>query len=120
MVGLILEDFKPLYVNDRILAENSKIASSFLAKNIGFMFNFKMNFSLIFPFKQDVRFPITNLFVFFPIDLVFLDGQKTVILVKKHFKPFSVVFKPEMPYRYLVELPSSMNCIVEKGDKFKF
>lgn len=84
------------------------------------MFNFKMNFSLIFPFRKDVRFSITNLFVFFPIDLVFLDAKKTVIHVKKDFKPFSPVYKPRISYRYLVEIPSSMNCIVEKGDKFKF
>lgn len=60
-------------------------------------------------------------FVFFPIDILFLDKNKKVIEMKKNFRPFSF-YTPEKKARYILELPEGTikKTRTEIGDKIRF
>ena len=55
-------------------------------------------------------------FVFFPIDVLFLDKNKMIVETKKDFKPFTF-YKSKEKAQYVVELVEEHNYKI--GDKFK-
>ena len=61
--------------------------------------------TLLFIFKNPKRILIHNWFVFFPIDLIFLDKDKQIIEMKRNLKPFSW-YKSKKPANFLIEEPS--------------
>lgn len=75
----------------------------------GLMFEKKKRFDygLIFDFKREARIgaSIHMLFVFFPIDLVFMDSEKKVVDIKQNIRPFSLNYTPKKKARFLAELP---------------
>lgn len=73
--------------------------------------------TLVFAFEQDAHVPLHMLFVFFPIDVFYLDAKKQVIEAKKSFKPFTF-YTPKNKARYVVEVPSPSNIRV--GDVVTF
>jgi len=46
-------------------------------------------------------------FVFFPIDILFLDSKKRIVAVKEHFLPFTF-FTPKVAFRYAVEVDAGL------------
>ena len=60
-------------------------------------------------------------FVFFPIDVLFLDKAKTVVEVKKDFRPFTF-YRSRKQCSYVIELPAGLadKTRTAKGDKIKF
>ena len=58
------------------------------------------------------------LFVFYPIDVIFLDEQKKVVEIKENFRPFRF-YTPKKKARYVLELPKgSVNrSRTELGDR---
>ena len=54
-------------------------------------------------------------FVFFPIDVLFLDKDKKIIEIKRNFKPFSF-YKSKEKAMYVVEITSAHDYAV--GDIF--
>jgi len=86
-----------------------KKADSFWQKFKGLMFKRKgnYNYALIFDFGAEKRIEasIHMLFVFFPIDLVYLNKEKKVVELKHGIKPWSLNYTPKREARYLVELP---------------
>jgi len=60
-------------------------------------------------------------FVFYPIDVLFLDKNKIVVEMKENFAPFSF-YNPKNKSKYIIELPK--NTIKETktklGDKIEF
>ena len=72
------------------------------------MFRFKRpDYALVFIFNKEARRDLHMLFVFFPIDVLFLDKNKKVADIKKNFKPFSY-YTPKAKAKYVVELPVGM------------
>ena len=57
---------------------------------------------LVFEFDKDVKESLHMMFMFFPIDVLFLDKNKKVVEIKKNFRPFTVYF-PKNKYRYVIE-----------------
>ena len=45
-------------------------------------------------------------FVFFPIDVIFLNKNKEVVELKQNFRPFSIYF-PKNKAKYIIELPNN-------------
>jgi uncharacterized membrane protein (UPF0127 family) len=45
------------------------------------------------------------MFVFFPIDVLFVDKNKKVVEIKESFMPFTF-YNPEKKAKYVVELPA--------------
>jgi uncharacterized membrane protein (UPF0127 family) len=96
--------------------KNAVSCTSAWSKARGLMFSRKK--TLVFEFKQDMHVPLHMLFVFFPIDVLYLDKDKQVIEVKKDFKPFTF-FTPRAKARYVVELPYRSNAKVGDSVTFK-
>ncbi|HLC74536.1 MAG TPA: DUF192 domain-containing protein [Candidatus Nanoarchaeia archaeon] len=80
-----------------------KVCTSTWSQVHGLMFSKPK--TLLFPFKSPRRILIHNWFVFFPIDLFFLDKSRNVIEIKRRLLPFSW-YKCQKPANFLIEVPS--------------
>ena len=76
------------------------------------------NYALIFelPEKSLIGSSVHMMFVFFPIDIVFLDEQKKVV-DKKTLSPWTLNYTPKKAAKYFIELPAQRGEIVKLGDK---
>lgn len=89
-----------------IICEKKKILKTVFSKAFGLMFHKKItNTGYVFVFDTARRIDLHMFFVFFKIDLVFLDKNKKVIEIKEGFKPFTTYYSKEKAM-YLIELPS--------------
>ncbi len=79
----------------------------------------KKDFGMVFSFKNDSRRPLHMLFVFYPIDVLFLDRNKRVVEVKPGLRPFSAYF-PEKKSRHIIELPKGRVSCCRLGDLIDF
>lgn len=95
-----------------ILANDIGKANSFWARFRGLMFrrNFGDGKALIFEIPEGREFGVHTFFVFFPIDLVYLDENMKVIDIKSELGSWST-YKPEVEGGFLVEFPAG---VVEK------
>lgn len=82
--------------------EKLTVCSSALSKMIGLMFQKKKTIVLDLTLEQEVY--LHMFFVFYPIDMVFLDKNKKVIGIKSNVKPFTPLIKSPKCY-YILESP---------------
>src|SRR3989344_681054 len=88
-----------------ILAEKYRICRDSFSKSLGLMFLKKReDFALVLAFDKEKRISLHMFFVFYPIDVLFLDKNKKIIEVKRNFKPFTV-YNSRKKAKYAVELP---------------
>ena len=87
-----------------IISKNTKFCNKSLSKAIGLMFSKKSDKSLIFIFKKEKIVPLHMLFVFYPIDVLFLNKEKKIVEIKEHFRHFSF-YSPKNKARYVIEMP---------------
>lgn len=84
------------------------------------MFRFrKPDFGLVFDFDKEQLTPLHMWFVFFPIDVLFLDKNNKVVDIKKNFKPFAY-YSPKAKSKYVVELPVGMIGKTKNKDEINF
>lgn len=104
----------------RIIAENAAVCRNIIAKSLGLMFALKPK-ALIFIFKKEKIIPLHMLFVFFPIDVLFLDKNKEIVEIKKSLRPFTF-YTPKSKALYIIELPEGTvkGTKTGVGDKIKF
>ena len=62
--------------------------------------------SLIFNYNREIKESLHMFFVFFPIDVIFLNKNKEVVELKQNFRPFSIYF-PKNKAKYIIELPNN-------------
>jgi len=102
-----------LFVNSaiakkKILCRKHKIADDFLSRALGLMFSSRKDFdyALIFDLGRTtlVGAGIHMFFVFYSINVLFLDNSRRVVDIKKNLKPFRM-YSPKKPARYIIELP---------------
>jgi len=62
--------------------------------------------ALVFEFSRPARQGLHMFFVFYPIDVLFLDDKKRVVDAKQGFRPFTFYNSTEKS-KYVIELPSS-------------
>ena len=86
-----------------IIAKEYKICNSTASKAIGLMFTLKSK-TLLFSWKKETMRGIHMFFVFFPIDILWLNKNKKVIALKENLKPFSI-YKVSKPSKYIIEMP---------------
>lgn len=86
-----------------ILSSQHKLCTSTLSKARGLMFSKRK--TLVFEFDNEQLVPLHNCFVFFPIDLLFLDSSGKIVELKNSFKPFTF-YNPKNKSKWVVELPS--------------
>lgn len=106
------------------IIEKTKIADSFFRRFKGVMFKKKENFNygLIFHLAAEGRInaSIHMLFVFFPIDAVFLDSEKKVVDIARNLKPFALNYTPKKTAKFIVELPVGSSEKIGLNDKLKW
>ncbi len=102
------------------ITEKTRVSTSFFALFKGLMFEKKKNFDyamvFVLPVASRTAASIHTFFVFFPIDVVFLDSQKKVIEVAKSVKPFTPIYMPKKPAAYFVELPEGKSEKISPGN----
>ena len=106
---------------NRQIINDASIYDDILSKFIGLMFSKKRKKALIFKFKKEKVIALHMLFVFYPIDVLFLDRNKIVVDKKENFRPFAFC-KPKKKAMYAVELPNEIikKTKTEIGDKIEF
>ena len=97
-----------LKIGKKILMKKVKFASSTWERTKGLMFEEKKKFdyALIFdfPFESKIGTSLHMLFVFFPIDVLFLNKDK-VIVDKATLQPFITNYTPKKAAKYVIEMP---------------
>lgn len=91
-----------------LLAKNKRILKNSFSKSLGLMFSKKIkDKGLIFEFEKEKPHSIHMLFVFFPIDILFLDEKKKAVEIKENLRPFSF-YTSKRPAKYFIELPEGI------------
>jgi uncharacterized protein len=93
-----------LKYNGVVIAKNIEFARTMLTQSLGLMFRKSMphGFSMIFIFKKPSRVNIHMLFVFFQIDVIFLNEGKKVMGFSR-LKPW-VGYKGMEDIKYILEM----------------
>ncbi len=89
----------------QILSERSAIMRTTLQKGLGLMFQARVRTALIFPYIKPRIIPIHMLFVFTPIDIIFLNEKKHVVEIVEKLMPFTLYTSREKASTF-IELPS--------------
>lgn len=87
-----------------ILSKNAEACGNF-SKFIGLMLSKNKKRALVFGFSREKLIALHMIFVFYPIDVLFLDKDKMVVDKKENFKPFTFC-KSKKKAMYAVELPN--------------
>lgn len=106
--------------NSAKIISKVRLADSSWLRLKGLMFeNEKLfDYALVFafPFESKVNATIHMLFVFFPIDVIFLDKNKKVVDIVKGLKPFTPSCSPKKPAKFLIELPEGKAAGIKEGN----
>ncbi|MCX6804390.1 MAG: DUF192 domain-containing protein [Candidatus Diapherotrites archaeon] len=109
-----------LKVNGKEVMRKVKFASNTWERTKGLMFENenKFNYALVFdfPFESQLRTSLHMLFVFFPIDVLFLNKNKVVVDIAT-LEPFSLNYTPKKPAKYVIEMPKGKAIRVKLGQK---
>jgi uncharacterized protein len=110
--------------SEKRIIEKVRIADSYFKKMRGLMFEKKSNFdyALVFDVGKESRLKasIHMLFVFFPIDVVYLNSEKKVVDIVHGIKPFSLNYTPKAGARYFIELPEGKAENIRLKDKIEW
>jgi uncharacterized membrane protein (UPF0127 family) len=92
------------------IIEKTKIADSFFKRFKGLMFSSKPDYALIFELEKEGKLnsSIHMLFVFYPIDVIYLNSEKKVVDIKYNFKPFSLNYTPKKASKYFIEFATGI------------
>lgn len=91
----------------KILANNKIVCNTIISKTVGLMFKKELiDCGYVFEFSRDVIGSIHMFFVFFPIDIIWLDKNLIVVELKENVKPFTPSLVPKKRCRYFIEIPS--------------
>lgn len=89
---------------NQIISKHVIPCKSFWEKSIGLMFSFERKMkgkALIFYFNQEQKVSIHMFFVFYPIDVIWLDENKRVV-EQKTLCPFTIYY-PKHKAKYVIE-----------------
>ena len=101
--------------NNICLCKDEKHCKTLFSKSIGLMFSKKK--TLVFHFNKEQLTPLHMCFVFYPINVYYLNKYRVLVEVKKQFKPFTFYINKKKS-KYLIETP--VNLKIELGDKLDF
>jgi uncharacterized membrane protein (UPF0127 family) len=77
----------------------------FFSRLRGLMFTRRADRALVLRFAGEKYVSLHMFFVFYPVDVVYLDSEKRIVELKPGFRPFSLYF-PGHKARYILELPA--------------
>ena len=94
-----------------------QICRTLSSQFIGMMFKHLKKDGLLFIFKKEKNVSLHMLFVFYKLDIVYINKNMEVIKILKKIKPFIPYVKP-IKCKYLLELKECKN--VKIGNKLIF
>jgi uncharacterized membrane protein (UPF0127 family) len=98
------------HTKNTTLAKHYRLCRSAVSKARGLMFTSESAVeqnALVFEFNRPARQGMHMFFVFYPIDVVFLDEKKRVVDTRENFRPFTIYNSAEKS-KYVIELPRGM------------
>lgn len=107
----------------KVLAQNKVFCKNTFSRARGLMFHLPLrDTGMIFVFKHDVLAAIHMLFVFFSIDIIWLNDQQEVVEMKENILPFTPHISPRIKCRYFIELPKGTiaKTQTQEGDRISF
>ena len=109
--------------NDKQIIKNVRTAKTPFERMKGLMFeeSGKFNYALVLEMPREARIEssIHMMFVFFPIDVLFLNKEKEVV-DKATVQPFLPNYTPKKAAKYVVELPVGKAKSVRLGSKISW
>ena len=97
---------------NKIIIKNKKIANTITLRGLGLMFSKESNFNygLIFDLEREtiIGASLHMFFVFYTINVIFLDSKKRIVDIKSSFKPFTL-YSTKKKCRYIIELPKNID-----------
>jgi uncharacterized membrane protein (UPF0127 family) len=95
--------------------------NTFIKKFLGLMFSNPKNKLLIITLKKESRInaSIHTLFVFYPIDVIWLNKNKVVVDIKRNIKPFCFNIAPKVPSKYILETKAGNSKNIKIGQRIK-
>ena len=107
-----------------ILAEKARYLDSLLFKVRGLMFSrpLRKGSGLVLVADKEgiLETTIHMLFVFFPMDIIWLNSKRIVVDIKKGVLPFIPWLSPRKAAKYVLELPKGISKSIKIGDKILF
>lgn len=108
---------------NKLLAKKTILCKTEFSKMLGLMFSSKnkiKNKAMIFIFEKEQSISIHMLFVFYPIDVLWLDKKKKIVELKT-MQPFTVHY-PKGNAKYVVELEAGTikKTKMKINDRIKF
>ena len=90
---------------NKIIASDIKVRKTIWGEFIGLRFypKLKDDEAMVFNFSKQIPVSVDMFFVFYPIDVLFLDKDMKVIGMKKNFWPFAMMWK-SIFCKHIVEL----------------
>jgi uncharacterized membrane protein (UPF0127 family) len=88
-----------------VIAGKKRLVNSLFSKAKGLMFTSSFavrDQAFVFVFKREKTVSLHMFFVFYPVDVIFLDRTKKVIEIKMNFKPFTI-YVPKKKTQYVIE-----------------
>lgn len=102
-----------------IIAKKVKVCNSFLSRLKGLMFTRKLedDEALILVSKEEslIRSAIHTLFVFYPINVLWLDKDFNVVDKRLNIRPFTMSIIPKKAAKYIIEFNG--NKVIDLNDK---
>ena len=84
-----------------IISSHARLCTSSWQKARGLMFSPQKD--LIFVAASEQKIPLHMFFVFYPIDVLYLDAEKRVVEIKESFLPFTF-YNPTQKAQYVLEV----------------
>lgn len=106
---------------NRGISSSARLCNTVFSKAIGLMLSKNRRETLIFIFDEEKIISLHMLFVFYPIDVLFLSKNKVVVDKKENFRPFTI-YKSRKKAMYAIEMPKGIikKTKSELGDRIKF
>ncbi|MBN2566641.1 DUF192 domain-containing protein [Candidatus Woesearchaeota archaeon] len=103
------------------LLPNAKRLRNALSQAHGLMFRRRItDTGYVFEFSRPQRLGLHMLFVFFPIDCIFLDEDRKAVDLKEGFRPFTF-YTSRQKAKYLIEAPAgTIEGKVRLGDRISW
>ena len=112
-------------INDNVLiADNVRFSDDIFARTKGLMFSRRLKKGCALVLVNDgesvLETAIHMLFVFFAIDVVWLDSGLKVVDKRENIRAFTPFIAPREPAKYVLELPKNTARHINKGDILEF
>ncbi len=109
-----------LKINGKSIGLRTRLTKTSWERMKGLMFEDakKFNYALIFENQSESRISssVHMIFVFFPIDIIFLNKEK-IVVDKVTLQPFMPNYTPKKPAKYFIEMPNGKNKKIKIDDK---